>query len=102
MWWGGHGLRLVHWRITADHAGLRTRSLWRTRQVPWSDVKRVVHTADGELLIRTCDGLDDIRLGAIGWPWLERRLGVESMASRAAAELTAMVRDTRLRPAKRL
>lgn len=90
--------RMMTWRITADATGLHARGLLQTNHLPWADVSAVVYTQQGELIIRCLPGVDDIRVGGLGFPVLEGRLGRPGRAAYAAAELTAMVRDPALRP----
>ncbi|MFF3562076.1 hypothetical protein ACFYXS_18735 [Streptomyces sp. NPDC002574] len=109
-WWhwplcvlGGLGMAegpvsLITWRITADAGGLRVRRYLRTRHVPWADAARVVRTRDGELIVRRARGLKDLSLGHLTSPRWERLRSRPSRATRAAAELTAMIRDPELRP----
>jgi hypothetical protein len=92
------GVPPLTWRITADAAGLRIRRYGRSRQVPWEDVTRAVYADGGHLIVRTRSGLNDINLGSVGFPQAERAFGVPARAARAAAEITAMVRDPGLRP----
>ncbi|WUD74545.1 PH domain-containing protein [Streptomyces sp. NBC_00510] len=98
LWLVDKALSMITWRITADATGLRVRRHLRTRHVPWAEVTRVVRTSDGELIVRRVAGLDDLRLGAVAVPGWERVRRRPSGATRAAAELTAMVRDPALRP----
>ncbi|MDX2707408.1 hypothetical protein PV350_31850 [Streptomyces sp. PA03-6a] len=98
LWLVDKALSMITWRITADATGLRVRRHLRTRLVPWAEVTRVVRTSDGELIVRRVAGLDDLRLGAVAVPGWERVRRRPSAATRAAAELTAMVRDPGLRP----
>lgn len=97
-WFASVVLSPVTWRITADVTGLWVRGHLRTRHVPWADVTRVVRTPHGELIVRRVAGLDDLSLGVVVLPWWERRLRRPFAATRAAAELTAMVRNPELRP----
>ncbi|MEU1620857.1 hypothetical protein ABZ479_26595 [Streptomyces sp. NPDC005722] len=98
LWLTEKALSMTMWRITADAAGLRVRRHLRTRHVPWAEVTRVVRTADGELIVRRVAGVEDLRVGAVAFPGWERTRRRPSAATRAAAELTAMVRDPGLRP----
>ncbi|MFJ5213399.1 hypothetical protein ACIP98_01645 [Streptomyces sp. NPDC088354] len=95
---GSDAVGLIRWRVTADADGLWVRRSWRTRHVPWSEVTRVDRTSGGDLVVRRTNGLDDLRLGSVGDPRWERLRGRPSPATRAAAELTAMIRDPELRP----
>ncbi|WP_329186983.1 hypothetical protein [Actinacidiphila glaucinigra] len=98
LWLVEKAASMITWRITAGPDGLAVRRYLRTRYVPWADVTRVVRTPDGRLVVRRVRGLEDLSLGAVGFPWWERRRRRQSPATRAAAELTAMVRDPGLRP----
>jgi hypothetical protein len=98
LWWADIARRLITWRITADATGLHIR-LWRTRRIPWADVTRARYTHEGKLIVRCRARVDDVEIGSVGFPWLERRLGRPGRAERAADEITAMVREPRLRPA---
>jgi hypothetical protein len=90
--------RMMTWRITADDTGLHARGLLRTNDLPWSDVSAVVYTPQGELTIRCLPGVEDLRVGGLGFPLLEGRLGRPGRAAGAAAEITAMLREPGLRP----
>jgi len=95
-----NGLRLLAtWGITADAKGLHIRCLWsRPESVPWNVVGAARYTSAGELSIRRNDVPKEVRIGVVGWPFMERRLHRPGRAAEAAAEITAMVRDPRLRP----
>ncbi|WP_431949563.1 PH domain-containing protein [Actinacidiphila sp. bgisy167] len=95
-------LSVVLWRVTADATGLRVRRHARTRHVPWETVTRVVLTREGVLFVRRTTGADDVRLGAVSFPASGRFRGRPTRPARAAAELTAMVRDPALRPGPHL
>ncbi|MFD3453786.1 PH domain-containing protein [Streptomyces sp. NPDC058691] len=95
---GADAVGLIMWRITADADGLRLRRHLRTRHVPWAEVTRVVTTPSGDMAFRRANGLDDIRWDGVTIPSWERALRRPSPATRAAAELTAMIRDPGLRP----
>ncbi|WP_328914514.1 MULTISPECIES: hypothetical protein [unclassified Streptomyces] len=91
--------RIARWRIVAAPDGLYVRTLWRTHHRPWDDATAVVYNARGELGLACREGVDDIRIGMVGSPRLERWSGRPSCASRAAAEVTALIREPGLRPA---
>ncbi|MFI6493422.1 hypothetical protein [Streptomyces sp. NPDC050564] len=98
LYWVSVCLRMMIWRITADSNGLHVRGLWRTAHLPWTDVIRAVYTPEGELIVRCRTDVDDAPVGSVGFPPLERRLRRPGRAERAAAEITAMVREPGLRP----
>lgn len=87
------------WRITADRDGLWVTGAWRVRQLPWDAITAVRHSEDG---IRVGTGKDhpNIELSPTGWAWLERRLGREPYAVRAAEEVRALLLRPELRPAE--
>lgn len=87
------------WRITADRDGLWVTGAWRVRRIEWAAITAVRHTEDG---IRVTTGKDhpDVELSPTGWAWLERRLGREPYAVRAADEVRALHLDPELRPAE--
>ncbi|MBY8876164.1 hypothetical protein [Actinacidiphila acidipaludis] len=92
--------RLGTWEITADAEGLRLGVLWSSKElVPWNLVGTARYSAFGELIIERGDMATEIRLGVVGSPSMERRLRRPGRAAQAAAEITAMIRDPRLRPA---
>jgi hypothetical protein len=106
--WGGVliGLDLVRslttWRITADAGGLRVRSLWSDRHLPWESATGAHYDRQGLLFIsHGPDGTGSVRVGVLGWPLAERFLGIPSRAATAATEITAMIREPELRPALR-
>lgn len=84
------------WRITADRDGLWVTGAWRVRRVPWHAITSVRHTEDGIRVDRAEDSSVD--LSPTGWAWLERRLGREPHAERAAEELRALQLRPELRP----
>lgn len=98
LYWASVSLRMMIWRITADSNGLHVRAPWRTAHIPWADVIGAVYTPEGELIIRCRTDIDDAPVGSVGFPPLERRLRRPGRAERAAAEITAMVREPGLRP----
>lgn len=98
VYWVSGCLRMMTWRITADSAGLHVRGLGRTRHLPWADVTHAVYTPGSELVVRCRTGVDDTRVGIVGFPPLERLLRRPGRAEHAAAEITAMVREPILRP----
>ncbi|MFE7533188.1 hypothetical protein ACFU67_02805 [Streptomyces rhizosphaericola] len=85
------------WRITADRDGLWVTGAWRVRRIEWDAVTLVRHFQDG-IRIGTGQGGDDVELSPTGWAWLERRLGREPYAERAAEELRALRLSPGLRP----
>ncbi|MFJ3433641.1 hypothetical protein ACIPMU_08775 [Streptomyces cyaneofuscatus] len=91
------------WRITADRDGLWVTGAWRVRRVEWDAITAVRHHEDG-IRIGTGTGKgkghDNVDLAPTGWAWLERRLGREPYAVRAADELRALHLDPELRPAE--
>jgi hypothetical protein len=98
LWLVDKAVSMITWRITADTAGLGVRRYLRTRHVPWADVTRVVRTPGGELIVRRVSGLDDLSMGSVAFPAVERTRRRPSRATRAAAELTVMIRNPELRP----
>lgn len=92
---------LMFWRITADMDGLRIGTLGRGRTVPWALVSGAHRTRRGELIVTRAGGLPPLSLGTVGSPTLERRFRRPGRATIAAAQITAMARDPRLRPALR-
>lgn len=84
------------WRITADRDGVWVSGVWRVRHLPWDAVAAVWHKDEG-ILIDPVKG-ERIGLSPTGWSWLERRLGREPHAQRAADELRALLYDADLRP----
>ncbi len=86
----------LNWRIAADRRGLWVTGAWRVRRIPWDAVTGVRHTED-RIVIRGADG-EHTSLSPTGWAWLERRLGREPHAVRAADEVRALVHDPDLRP----
>ncbi|MFJ8841854.1 hypothetical protein ACIRFF_02995 [Streptomyces cyaneofuscatus] len=87
------------WRITADRDGLWVTGAWRVRRVEWDAITAVRHHEDG-IRIGTGKGHDNVDLAPTGWAWLERRLGHEPYAVRAADEVWALHLDPELRPAE--
>lgn len=87
------------WRITADRDGLWVTGAWRVRRVEWAAITAVRHSEDG-IRIGTGKGFDNVELSPTGWAWLERRLGREPYAERAAEELRALQLSPELRPAE--
>ncbi|MFF2697973.1 hypothetical protein ACFVUQ_06360 [Streptomyces cyaneofuscatus] len=87
------------WRITADRDGLWVTGAWRVRRVEWDAITAVRHHEDG-IRIGTGKGHDNVDLAPTGWAWLERRLGREPYAVRAADEVRALHLDPELRPAE--
>lgn len=87
------------WRITADRDGLWVTGAWRVRRVEWDAITAVRHHEDG-IRIGTGKGHSDVDLAPTGWAWLERRLGREPYAVRAADEMRALRLDPELRPAE--
>ncbi|MDX3374906.1 hypothetical protein PV390_10850 [Streptomyces sp. ME02-6991-2A] len=87
------------WRITADRDGLWVTGAWRVRRVEWDAITAVRHHEDG-IRIGTGQGHDNVDLAPTGWAWLERRLGHEPYAVRAADEVWALHLDPELRPAE--
>ncbi|MYR93382.1 MULTISPECIES: hypothetical protein [unclassified Streptomyces] len=87
------------WRITADRDGLWVTGAWRVRRVAWDAVTAVRHSED---TIRVGTGKDhpNVELSPTGWAWLERRVGREPYAVRAAEEVRALVLRPELRPAE--
>ncbi|MFE2290045.1 hypothetical protein [Streptomyces sp. NPDC059452] len=84
------------WRITADRDGLWVTGAWRVRRVPWEAITAVRHADDGIRILRGKDSA--VELSPTGWAWLERRLGGEPVAERAADELGALLLRPELRP----
>ncbi|MFJ2420760.1 hypothetical protein [Streptomyces brevispora] len=84
------------WRITADRDGLWVTGAWRVRRVPWNVITSVRHADDGIRVGRAKDS--PVELSPTGWAWLERRLGREPHAVRAAEELRALLLRPELRP----
>lgn len=84
------------WRITADRDGLWVTGAWRVRRVPWNAITSVRHSEDGIRVGRAEDS--SVELSPTGWAWLERRLGREPHAERAAEELRALLLRPELRP----
>ncbi len=87
------------WRITADRDGLWVTGAWRVRRIEWDAITAVRHSEDG-IRIGTGKGADNVELSPTGWAWLERRLGREPYAERAAEELRALQLGPELRPAE--
>ncbi|MFD3976129.1 hypothetical protein [Streptomyces cyaneofuscatus] len=87
------------WRITADRDGLWVTGAWRVRRVEWDAITSVRHHEDG-IRIGTGKGHPDVDLAPTGWAWLERRLGREPYAVRAADEVRALHLAPELRPAE--
>ncbi|MFP1662539.1 hypothetical protein ACLCDR_13890 [Streptomyces cavourensis] len=87
------------WRITADRDGLWVTGAWRVRRIEWDAITAVRHSEDG-IRIGTGKGSDNVELSPTGWAWLERRLGREPYAERAAEELRALQLSPELRPAE--
>ncbi|MYX13699.1 hypothetical protein GTY67_09720 [Streptomyces sp. SID8374] len=87
------------WRITADRDGLWVTGAWRVRRVAWDAATAVRHSED---TIRVGTGKDhpNVELSPTGWAWLERRVGREPYAVRAAEEVQALVLRPELRPAE--
>lgn len=90
--------RTTRWRIVAAPEGLYVRSLWRTHHRSWDDARAVVYNARGELGLACREGVDDVRVGAVGSPRLERWSRCPGRAAQAAAEVTALIREPALRP----
>ncbi|WP_324793633.1 hypothetical protein SJX93_10850 [Streptomyces cyaneofuscatus] len=90
---------MLTWRITADRDGLWVTGAWRVRRVEWDAITAVRHHEDG-IRIGTGKGHDNVDLAPTGWAWLERRLGREPYAVRAADEVRALHLDPELRPAE--
>ncbi len=84
------------WRITADRDGLWVTGAWRVRRVPWDVITSVRHSADSIRVGRAKD--DSFEVSPAGFAWLERRLGREPAAERAADELRALLLHPELRP----
>ncbi|MDK1472445.1 hypothetical protein QNO07_03230 [Streptomyces sp. 549] len=84
------------WRITADRDGLWVTGAWRVRRIPWNVIMSVQHSDDGIRVARTKDS--PVELSPTGWAWLERRLGRDPHAVRAAGELQALLLRPELRP----
>ncbi|OKK08547.1 hypothetical protein AMK26_06035 [Streptomyces sp. CB03234] len=84
------------WRIAADRDGLWVTGAWRVRRVPWNVITSVRHSDDGIRVDRAKDS--PVELTPTGWAWLERRLGREPRAVRAAEELRALLLHPELRP----
>ncbi|MFI7239257.1 hypothetical protein [Streptomyces cyaneofuscatus] len=87
------------WRITADRDGLWVTGAWRVRRVEWDAITAVRHHEDG-IRIGMGKGHSGVDLAPTGWAWLERRLGREPYAVRAADEVRALQLDPELRPAE--
>ena len=98
FWMAANAWSMVGWRITADSTGPRVRRRRRSQEVPWEAIRTVVYAGDGLMAVRTHAGIPDAVVGTVGRPWAERQLGLRNRAGRAAAELSAMVRDPALRP----
>ncbi|MFJ2957886.1 hypothetical protein [Streptomyces sp. NPDC087270] len=104
---------VLTWRISAGPAGLRVRRHVVSRQVPWerlvgADYSGGVLTlrlrpAEGPLhagqFLDSSGAHQDITLDQVGLGRLDVRAGRQPAAERAAAEITAMIRDPSLRPA---
>ncbi|BFO15039.1 hypothetical protein SHKM778_14270 [Streptomyces sp. KM77-8] len=86
----------LSWRITADRDGLWVTGAWRVRRIPWTVITSVRHTDDAIRVGRAKDSSVDI--SPVGWAWLERRLGHEPGAERAADEIRALSLRPELRP----
>ncbi|MDT0492429.1 hypothetical protein RM717_18120 [Streptomyces griseus] len=84
------------WRITADRDGLWVTGAWRVRQVRWDEITAVRHSDNGIHLRLGKDST--VEVSPTGWVWLERRLGREPYAVRAAEELGALLLRPELRP----
>ncbi|MFC1440129.1 hypothetical protein ABUW04_17895 [Streptacidiphilus sp. N1-10] len=91
-------LQVISWRITADAFGLRIRRMWHGHRVPWADVTGVVFTGKNELTISCRTGIDDVRVGRVAVPRLDRLLRRPTVGERAAVEISAMVLEPGLRP----
>ncbi|MEU3447076.1 hypothetical protein AB0H29_07585 [Streptomyces thermolilacinus] len=87
----------LNWRLTADRDGLWIAGPWRVRRVLWDEVTAVRHDRGGDLVVAR-DEDTEVTLSPVGWPWLERRLGREPYAPRAADEAHALLRRPDLRP----
>ncbi|MFG3495255.1 hypothetical protein [Streptomyces sp. NPDC047928] len=97
----------LNWRITADRDGLWVARAWRVRRIEWSRITGVRHTNDairielspaGEGDGDGHRGGDTVQVSPSGWAWLERRLGRDPYAVRAADELRALLHRPDLRP----
>ncbi|WP_156723477.1 hypothetical protein [Streptomyces apocyni] len=92
----------LNWRITADRSGLWVAGAWRVRHITWADLDRAEHTGDGIVLHARAPqpGKDAVRVSLIcaGWPWLERRLGADTVSLRAVEEIRALHTYPALRP----
>ncbi|WP_435609817.1 hypothetical protein [Streptomyces sp. C10-9-1] len=86
------------WRVTADRDGLWVTGAWRVRRVPWHAIVSVRHSEDGIRVDRAEDS--SVELSPTGWAWLERRLGREPHAPRAAEELGLLLLRPELRPSQ--
>ncbi|MBY8876042.1 hypothetical protein [Actinacidiphila acidipaludis] len=66
--------------------------------MPWDRIAGVAYARRGEVVVRCERPQDDLHLGSLGIPPLERLLRQPGGAAVAAAGIDAMVRDPRLRP----
>ncbi|MFG3134187.1 PH domain-containing protein [Streptomyces tendae] len=64
---GGHR---AHWRVTVDSTGLWLNGAWKTRHVPWEQLRSVRRNREGAAEIRMDDG-STWRLTGMGAPRIE-------------------------------
>ncbi|MFD9506625.1 hypothetical protein [Streptomyces mirabilis] len=87
----------LNWRVTADSTGLWLTDAWRTRHLPWEQLRAAVYTRDGSVEIRLSGG-GIWQLSGLGWPWAERLLGLRPSYARMVEEVTALHAHPELRP----
>jgi hypothetical protein len=86
----------LRWRITADRTGVWLNRLRAPRHIPWDEL-REARRESFELRLRVRDG-DNWAVAAPRWAWWQRRRGLIHPYDAIAAELSAMIADSALRP----
>ncbi|MDX6356162.1 MAG: hypothetical protein QOF98_3065, partial [Streptomyces sp.] len=102
LMWLSYAGRLLTWRITATSTGLNVRAYFRSRRIPWRQIRTVTHEDSTLTVIFQPDPADPrasrIRLTNTAFPFLTRFRPLPT--PRIAAQLTALLRHPALRPAK--
>ncbi|GAA1910063.1 hypothetical protein GCM10009716_19910 [Streptomyces sodiiphilus] len=87
----------ANWRVTADRNGLWVAGPWRVRQVRWEELTGVRGHEDALTIVGRHR---QIRLGPLGWGWLERKTRGRAVSDRAVEEIRALIHYPELRPAQ--
>ncbi|GAA2495392.1 hypothetical protein [Streptomyces gobitricini] len=99
--WAYFACAAANWSAAVDQHGVRVRTGWTTRSLPWQRIKRIEAGNAGQLLLvvsgRHAD--EHVVTAPSALPWVHRLAWVPDRAGERADLLTILVHHPHLRPA---